>query len=253
MGGGDPAPFTIPRFLQRRPPDTEVNNLGATTVSAEHQLYRLETMTPIAPGDIVVFYDGVNDTILSLYYQNPHGTIVDVNRKTVESLPLREKLIWFIYSNLKDHSAFVRRFLDPTKPADYKPAISDERLNEFEAHYLSILKKADAFARSRSATFIHFLQPTIFTLDRQTDYERFLLTNGWLSPSNLQDAYAAGYPAIRRAMQKARATGITAIDLSSALNVRQREVFLDFCHLTEHGNEIVAREMLMSMKAFTSR
>src|ERR1043165_1582369 len=37
-----PDTFTIPSFLQRSLPDTEVKNVGATTVSAEHQLYRLE-------------------------------------------------------------------------------------------------------------------------------------------------------------------------------------------------------------------
>jgi hypothetical protein len=252
MGVEVPDAFTIPSFLQRGLAETEVRNLGATTISVKHQLYRLETMAPVAPGDVVVFYDGVNDTILSLYYRNPYGTIIDANRKTIETLPWSERAVWFLYSKLKDHSAFARRFLDPTKPTDHQVTITEDMLKEFEEHYLSILKKADAFARSRSATFVHFLQPTIFTLAHQTDYERSLLSNGWLSPANLREAYAAGYPAIRRASQRAAAGGIATIDLSSALDSRQREVFLDFCHLTEHGNELVARSLLASIRPLVS-
>lgn len=253
IGAQVPDALTIPSFLQRGLPDTEVHNLGATTVSAKHQLYKLENMTAAAAGDIVVFYDGANDVIQSLYYQNPLGTMIDENHKAIESLSAHEKAIWYLYHNLKDYSAFARRFLNPVKPVYYQVSITDSMLEQLEEHYLSILKRADAFARARSMTFFHFLQPTLYTVSRHTEYETALAANGWLYPQNLREVYAAGYPALRRASQRANALGINSADLSSALDGRQREVFLDYCHITEHGNELVANAMLAQIKSLISR
>src|SRR5262245_24486126 len=66
----------VQRLANEASRPVKVENLGATTVSIRHQLFRLRTMTPVAAGDIVVFYDGANDIVQSLYYENPTGNMV---------------------------------------------------------------------------------------------------------------------------------------------------------------------------------
>jgi N-acetyl-gamma-glutamylphosphate reductase len=60
--------------------------------------------------------------------------------------------------------------------------------------------------------------------------------------------YAAGYPALRRAAQRASAQGVTSIDLSGAFDARRQEIFLDYCHVTEPGNEIIGRAIYATLR-----
>jgi hypothetical protein len=258
MGAEVPDGLTLASLVQRFIDSSnlgpmKVENLGATTITTQHQLFRLRNMTPVQAGDVVVFYDGVNDVIQSLYYKNPHGTMVEANRQALSGLPAIQRLLWRTYAKFADQSAFIRRFLNPTKPVDRNLDISNEMIAELEDHYHSIVKNAAEFARARSATFFHFIQPTIYTVGHHTPYERSLLENGWLYPTNLVDAYAVGYPALRRASRRAVEDGIASTDLSGALEQREREIFLDFCHVNEHGNELIARAIFNALQASAGR
>jgi len=246
MGAEVPDKLTIPSFLQRKvtasgsEPSPLVYNLGATTITANHQLFRLTHMSDVQPNDVVVFYDGVNDIIQSLYYQNPQGTMVEANRQAIANLPPKQRLAWWIYTTFGRWSPFVNRFVNPTSPTYIHVQIAETALAQLEDNYLNVMKSASAFAKSRGATFFHFLQPNIYTVHDHSSYEKSLIQNGWLYPTNLRDVYAVGYPALRRASQRAIAIGINAIDLSEVFDKRHGDIFLDFCHVNEQGNELAA-------------
>ena len=53
-----------------------VQNYGTTTVTVAQQLERLKTIS-LRPGDIVVFYDGINDIIQGLFYASPEETMIE--------------------------------------------------------------------------------------------------------------------------------------------------------------------------------
>lgn len=245
MGAEVPDNLTIPSFLQRRFADggdqvSLVLNVGATTITSSHQLFKLTHMSDVQADDIVIFYDGVNDIIQSLYYQNPSGTMIEANRQVIANLPPGQRLIWWIYTTFGKWSPFVNRFLNPTSPTYIQVHVTEEALARLEDDYFNMLKNASEFSKSRGAKFVHFLQPNIYTVKERTRYEESLIQNGWLYPTNLKDVYTTGYPALRRASQRASDIGIVALDLSDVFDKRRGEIFLDFCHVNEHGNESVA-------------
>ena len=241
MGAEVPDDMTIPSALQRHVDEGNggftVENLGSTTITSMHQLFKLRTMTPVKAGDVVVFYDGVNDVIQSLYYQAPGGTMAAADRRTIDNIP---RPVRWVYSALDGRSSFVHRFLSPISPAAVTMQVTDEEIVALEESYLSTIREADAFTRARGATFLHFLQPNLYTVSRPSPYEQSVLENGWLYPIGLKQVYAVGYPALRRAMHRAAAAGIRSVDISDAFDRRTREIFLDFCHVTEQGNELAA-------------
>jgi len=76
FSGEVPDTLTIPSFLQR-----ELNkftdryfviNAGTPSMNSNQQLFYL-LATPLNIGDIVVFFDGVNDAIYNIYYGYPQG------------------------------------------------------------------------------------------------------------------------------------------------------------------------------------
>src|SRR5262249_32716265 len=107
-----------------------------------------------------------------------------------------------------------------------------------ENNYRAIVEAA-GFAAARGARFFHFVQPSLYTVARLSPYERSLIENGWLYPTELREVYAAGYPALRRPAQRASAQGINSIDFSAVCDTRRQEIFLEYCHVTERGNEIL--------------
>ncbi|NTU77205.1 MAG: SGNH/GDSL hydrolase family protein [Alphaproteobacteria bacterium] len=241
-----PDAFTLPSLVQKllnkeNYSGYAVENMGATTITSRHELYKLQHDALIEKGDIVIFYDGVNDVIQSLYYKNPHGTMIEGNRRILENLPPRQKFIWWIYSKLGGWSAFVKRFVNPTSPDYIELQITDKQTQQLQEDYFNVIKEAASFAQMRGATFFHFLQPTIYSVSRNTPYEQQVIANGWLYPSNFKDVYARGYPALQRASRKAAAAGISAADLTAAFDNRDSEIFLDSFHVNERGNEIAAQ------------
>src|SRR5579859_5472913 len=72
-----PDEYTLPSQLQQLFNTQDGNkyrieNLGSITVNLVQQVARLKTVH-LDQGDIVIFYDGVNDVVESLYYHDPDG------------------------------------------------------------------------------------------------------------------------------------------------------------------------------------
>ena len=244
MGTEVPDEYTIPSYLQR-----ELNartggayrvvNLGATTITTKHQLWRLSN-TEVAPGDIVIFFDGVNDIIQSLYYKTPAGTMVDENRKAIRENGLMARIVFWLSKKYSDRSSFVRRFLNPFSPQRRTVALPNQLVDAARSEYRENILKAGSFAAMKQAKFIHFLQPSLYSVTKTTEYEKRLLGNGWLYPLELKDIYAIGYPAFRDASAEARKNGVTSYDLTNVFDSRNKDIFLDFCHVNHHGNQMLA-------------
>jgi hypothetical protein len=246
-------PSVVQRLADEAGWPVKVENLGATTVTIQHQLFRLLSMTPVAAGDIVVFYDGVNDIAQSLYYQNPAGNMVEENRKVLARLSLPQRIAFSINARFGASSAFVRRFIDPTGPARREIDLPPSLLAALEDGYYRAIVEAAAFAAAQGAQFFHFIQPSMYTVSRLSTYEQSLTENAWLYPIELRQVNAAGYPALRRASHRANALGIVSIDLSDAFDARREEIFLDYCHVTGPGNEIIGRAVYAALRQTAPR
>ena len=220
-----------------------MENFGATTITIRQQLVRLKMQEP-KPGDIVVFYDGVNDATQSVFHNNPDGHMVAVFQQQLKSMKPHERFLFKLHTKFSQRSAFVRVFLNPIKGGQAPPKEWNEPiLANTEEVYLRTILEAREFCQSKGAQFYHFLQPTLFIAPNQTAYEKELLANPWLIPRGMEEAFAAGYPRLRSATQKAVDQGVKGGDLTSAFDTRTNEIFLDYCHINHRGNGIIAQKI----------
>jgi predicted CoA-binding protein/GNAT superfamily N-acetyltransferase len=92
-------------------------------------------LEPIGTGDIIVFFDGVNDVVLSIFYNHPDGTIIDESRKQLEGLGSLQRLIFKIHRKFAPYSAFIAVLLNPIKPAQTAKEIEAKVLRETDNRF----------------------------------------------------------------------------------------------------------------------
>jgi lysophospholipase L1-like esterase len=250
-----PDRFTIASILQRLLNDAtggtvQVENYGATSITIRQQLVRLKG-TPLRAGDRVVFYDGVNDVLQSVFYRNPDGYILGESKRMLTNMPPLARLVFKLHGRLSPYSELAALVLNPARSMSAAPPapFDESLLVRLRQDFASVLKEADQYCRSQGATFTHFLQPNLFSSPPQTAYELTLLANPWLVPAGVGAAFQAGQPVLREVCAAALKEGQLGADLSDCLQKHPGEIFLDFCHVNHAGNELVARAMLASLQA----
>ena len=228
--------------------DYEVINVGATSISIRHQYNRLLD-TKLKSGDIVVFMDGWNDIMQTLWHQNPNDTMISYNREQIAALGLIARFMLVLYEKFSDQSIFVRRFLNPYKPGHREVTLSDDYLREFFTNYLEAINSSSGWVSSKGGEFFHFLQPSLYTVKNMTNYEKKLLRNRYLNGGGSLSEQSGirianrGYELLRKASSLAYQSEINAFDITKAFDNRKSEIFLDSVHVNEHGNEILAKEI----------
>lgn len=232
--------YTIPSFLQRLinthcEGPVAVVNYGVSAMNIVQQRSRLFS-TEVRPGDIVVFYGGVNSVYFLIHaggrsYGSPPGFIDRV----------REAAAW-----LRQKSAAAAVVVDVWESAPpaavSEPAGLRANLDRAERDYRDEVTSAHRFVSARGGEFVHFLQPQLFSTGLSTPYRRQL---GQDYPG-LETSFRLGYPRLRRALAAAeREAGVRSWDLSDLLAVERvpGEVFFDFAHVNETANGMVAGAM----------
>ncbi len=230
-----PDDFTIASQLQKRlntrGVGANVVNLGVTSVYSDQQLERLQRDVELAAGDIVIFYDGVNDVNQRLLYANQKGAIAQGSRIA----PFLTKQI----RRLAKYSALFR-FLDETYFSAVKTHYPDEEVNKAVTDYLAVLETANQWVEERGGRFHHFLQPTIYTKKELNAYEAELFEIGApVIHEGVGIAFRAAYPVIREALSDVPYSN----DLTAAFDGLPHSPYLDFCHITDVGNEVIAEKL----------
>jgi hypothetical protein len=211
-----PDSLTIPSYLQsflneRKPNKWKVINYGATSVNTSQQLQLLKT-TSLREGDIVIFYGGVNESIL-FTTGRPDGWVL--NETYVEydkSFNFAQKISFRIYQRLSKYSKFVGHFLYPYKDVIPQRFYEDDWVSETKKKMVSITfnqtMEADSFCSKFGATFINILQPHILTKSHLSSYEMHLLNNEYLIPSYINLALKYSYEALEESMRLSSQKGV---------------------------------------------
>lgn len=242
--------LTIPSLVQARVRDRwggrfAVVNHGIPGFTVTDQLALLRA-TDLHRGDIVVFYDGTNEVYHWIFYGYADPEIAKRSGLGREMWSWRERLTFAIWERLHRYSVFVRRFCNVTRmrrwsvPAHLKDDDLRDRLLERSKKELArALLEADALTRNQGATFLHFLQPTLFTQTYPSEYERWLAANHNIVFAGLEVAHREGYRGLRATLAE---LPIQTFDLGDALDARRpgAEFFLDDCHVTHDANRLVA-------------
>jgi lysophospholipase L1-like esterase len=249
-----PDEYTIASYLQRMLNEQgvrwQVRNFGLPGMNTAQQTLILKRVR-LRPEDIVVFYHGVNDIYYLVFGGYDRGWISGTPAfRPVQKLSALNKWLHTWHEYLKDYSYTADVALDiyqrgqpqtVTDPAQLKRSVTHARSQFSEA-----LREAAATARNAHAVFVHFVQPTAFSGNRQTAYEREILKNPLTTAPGVEIAFRKGYPQLLDEAVKLKAEGIDYYDLTDALDGRARgdEVFLDFCHLNHEGNRLIAKKMM---------
>ncbi len=247
----------LQRLLKRNYGDRYVvRNYGTTTVTITQQLERLRALL-LEPGDIIVFYDGVNDIYQGLFYADPDETMIETNRRTVGKMSFLQKFILSVHKRFSGTIAIVGLFLDPVD-RDLPPHLSDsafmhELLVSMKYRYKKAIEEAHDYSNQSGALFIHFLQPHLFADNRFTEYEKELYQNFYIVHRGMDVVFERGYPELETAIRELPGF-INSYDLTGIFNDRPENVeyFLDTCHVNHEGNKIIAENIFNALQEIIS-
>ena len=248
-----PDRHTIASYLQqilnaRQSSHYKVENYGTVAMNVAQQTERL-LVTPVHPGDIVIFYDGVNDAYYSLAMTYIDGWRPGMEHFQVQKLNRLQKLMHEIHLRYQNRSAAVRVLFDIY---DRKPPVTlvdkeilGQNLAKMEEKYRQALIEAHRYVTRHGGKFYHFLQPNIISSQEITPYEQELTQNYLNNPPGFELSIRIGYPRLRKANLTAQAEGVTSFDLTEVLAKRHpgEEFYFDLCHVNHVANQIIAQRM----------
>jgi lysophospholipase L1-like esterase len=246
-------PSCLARELAGRGINSEITNLGEIAYVSSQELITLTRLLQKgARPDVVIFYDGVNETISALLDRRAGIPSNEENRRVefnVRRDP-RRLLGLFFTSLIKDSASFrfasslqqrLRGLSAVAQPAVVLPPLSDsarkQLVEEIVHWYAQNLKVVEMLGREYGFEPLFYWQPVLFTKPNRGSFENEERSKyGW-GESTFLDVYqrVANDPVLNSDRRWHNISGIFG-DSSDLL-------YSDFCHTTERGNAIIARAM----------
>jgi lysophospholipase L1-like esterase len=249
-------PSCLARALAEHPgPPVAVSNLAETGyVSTQGVLTLLRRLQHGDVPDLVVFYDGIND-IFSTYQAGEAGLTQNEHRRRKEFNLLGEhsgRTPYLAgaaaYHLLKETAIYrwteslVRMASPPVLPGSFAPPLEDADCARLAADtaavYLANVRILHALAEQFGFQVLCFWQPMLFDKPTLTAYEAGQAEAfGYLEDlvTRTTDAVRAGRdPSLQD----------TLLLLSNTFDGVSEPLFLDFCHVAEGGNAMLAAAML---------
>jgi lysophospholipase L1-like esterase len=227
---------------------TEVVNLGESGYVSTQSVIRLEL--ELRKGnipDIVILYDGVND-VFAAYQNLQPGLPQNETHRATEFNLLKERgrmrRIWLDSLISRTFTAGVvqsLRAMISSPPPPAPPHI--ELAPEIVRLYRENLKIVEALAKQYGFIYEAYWQPVVFTKRSFSPYEQ-------------KQADLVGYarPLFQEVYSQVREDADLRDykhfhNISTIFDTIGTPVYLDFCHITESGNSVVARQMHADMKS----
>ena len=242
-------PSLLARLLDEKGWRVELRNLAEIGYVSTQEVIALarELEAGYRP-DLVIFYDGVNDTTSALLEGEPGVTTNESNRRHEFNLPqsparmtaaLTIKLV--TDSGSYRFAQMVRRRLggetaSPSNaPAMFRkvPDVPEGVVRHYEANVVLV----ETLAKSFGFRVLFFWQPTVFTKPALVPFEREEARKyAWAEPF-MNEVY--GY--VRSSAQLKADPEFR--DLSTIFDDTEGLVFIDYCHTTEAANARIASAM----------
>jgi hypothetical protein len=247
-----PDDYTISSKIQRKINEItkryKVINYGLPEMNSEQQL-NLLYKTKLKNGDIVIFYDGGSDILHNVYSGYDPGVNVAYQNSLKQPDFFQSTILPTLESvKLTNLSKLLKYIRDKSIPYNMRIAdtINTRALKASEIFSKNI-QLAYEYTNKSGAYFYHFYIPNIFSLKNRTQHQQYLIDNFLLTPPGLERAFNYQEIFIRHS-DALNTKGISSINLSKAFENRSNEVFLDFAHVTEEANEIVAQSIYSNIK-----
>ncbi len=250
IGFGARDDFTIPSILARElsettVPNVVVSNFGQTGyVSSQELLTLMEELKGGNVPDLVIFYDGVNDTFAALQKgvaglpQNEHNRAREFNLLSEQRrFELYGEAISRLLSRLARRASGVADALDLGR--EKEPAARDDAAiaQGVLDRYAENMRIVNALAELYGFRVLYFWQPIVSGKRTLTPHEE--KSQDWRgSRPFFMEVYG-------RERRDARLKSFdNFFDFSDLFSDSPDSVFIDFNHLNERGNAVVAQAML---------
>jgi hypothetical protein len=241
-------PSLVARMLHERSRRVEVKNLAEIGyVSTQEVIALLRELQAGYRPDLVIFYDGVNDTTAALLEGTAGLSTNEVNRRTeFNLLQSPNRLARALAAKLvKDSASYrfaqaVRHRLvglpdssQPPPKATLRP-LCDEIVDRYEANIVLV----ESLGRAFDFRPLFYWQPDIFTKPALASVEREEAARfGW-AERTFRDVHA------RISASSALRSHPSFHDQSAAFGDTPGLVFIDYCHTTETANLRIATVMV---------
>jgi hypothetical protein len=268
-GTGARDEFTIPSILAKELEQVgivcDITNFGESGyVSTQEVITLLLRLQKGDVPDLVIFYDGVNDAF-SAYQQNSGGLplnefrrVSEFNLTQPEEFRRRRGLAVHDAANRLATTSFLHGILrrlgvqenarSETEPIGKPSGPLDASLDQDVVHtYCSNMDLAKTLGDRYGFSSLIYWQPTIFHKGSRTPYEQAEMDRAKAT----EPFYRTTYELIER--HRCGEHRASFHDLSGIFAEVREPVFVDWCHLGETGNEIVAKRIAQDVIPLLSR
>jgi hypothetical protein len=242
-GEGSDTDHTIPALFNREHPDYQVTNHGQLAYNSRQEVDALISLySKDEKADVVIFYDGVNDAA----FLCPK----DINELPAHRLvPMyREKLYVGKTQLVKDLTAkiFVENIMKVVHKFTQKPTPENSpydclstpgKAEEIAEIMMKNWELAYEIVTSRGGRFIAVLQPAAYVGNPRTDHLTL--------DEDLGKNFAEVYRHIKLKIKERNHPWV--YDLSDRFDGSDY-IYIDFCHVSPNGNEIIAKEISKVVK-----
>ena len=227
---------TIPSVVARKLYDKNIKarvvNFGMSGLNHAYELSNLITALREFPSrpDLVVFYDGYNDSITSVTYGGDHVNLAYVNG-FFHSFKNHERLFFDLNEVISEYSYVYRRlwFFIKYRKFDLTSGFS---IDEAVSHYTKAVEISDIVLEGLSVKRLYLLQPMTFTRKNKNIVE-------------------VNYEGARGEVGRTVYKGIIAdqkdnpyfYDISNVFDDNSEQLFYDIGHLGDKGNLLVGEKI----------
>jgi lysophospholipase L1-like esterase len=236
-------PSYLAKYLHEHRYQARVTNHGVIRDSSSTELVRLFQLLKAGHKiDFVIFYDGFNDVASGV--RGMPGRIRDYDRYKEIILNTSNgfhQIKQGLEKIVRNHSAFYNLLglaYRGAESARAEPGLEyQNRLAEQTVDsYMESIRAVERLSKSYGFKYAAFWQPMAYLEPFLTEEERPRVD----ASNNVRIKFLVG-PLVNQRL----ATGVMPnfYNISGVLNDRQEPVYIDIGHLTETGNEIVAKKM----------
>jgi hypothetical protein len=258
-GTGARDSYTIPSLivqeLDRRGINSEVTNFGESGyVSTQEIILLLLQLQKGNIPDIILFFDGANDTFSAYQNQVPGVPQNEFNRSKEFNLISEERFkdlrnIFFEHS--LSSLSIIRLAKSLSKKVGIAIDIKKEKSDSNKHNgiglakqvinlYLANIEIVNVLAKTYRFKYFFYWQPTIFQKANLNDYER----SEYNKRQYLEFFFKKTLNALSKKVKEGFFVKYNFRDLSLVFLSEKYPIFIDWCHLSERGNAIIAQEMI---------
>ncbi len=202
-----------------------ITNYGESGYVNTQELLRLELELRAGKiPNIIIFYDGFND-VFSAYQNRISGYPQNVGNR-IKEFNLRKR--FNPYGLMPNFNEIIERVLRAIMKKGSVPAIGSDLARGISETYLGNIKIVKGLEKEFKFKALYYWQPTVFTKENRSKNEKELLNN-----PEMQESFLITTKKVKELIPE-------MTDLTNIFDQQPSTIYIDWSHITEEGNELVA-------------